>query len=47
MYVNGVRVVRSNILMMEGVVHTLAGLLSPLVNFCNKSTYKTVFVSML
>ena len=42
---NGVKIVRSNILMMEGVIHTIAGLLRPVVNFCDKKTQKTVFVS--
>ncbi|KAK7489674.1 hypothetical protein BaRGS_00019069, partial [Batillaria attramentaria] len=42
-YVDGVKIMRANVLMMEGVVHTIAAPLTPTLNFCNQKTYRTEF----
>ncbi|XP_076469573.1 stabilin-2-like [Babylonia areolata] len=41
--VNGVPIVTANVLMVEGVVHTISGLLHPALHFCNRTTYKRQF----
>lgn len=43
--VNGVEILQANLLTVEGVVHVIAGLLYPTLNFCNRETVKTDFVS--
>ncbi|XP_025106838.1 stabilin-2-like isoform X1 [Pomacea canaliculata] len=41
--VNGVEILQANLLTVEGVVHVIAGLLYPTLNFCNRETVKTDF----